>query len=83
MKECEQHPMDDMSLYSRYNLSSHDIKDCRRELKDILIAPFDESKCKGVGYNLSPSELCYSVNRRCPTPGPSHCSGSLRHGSST
>ena len=65
MKECEQHPMDDMSLYSRYNLSSHDIKDCRRELKDILIAPFDESKCKGVGYNLSPSELCYSVNRRC------------------
>lgn len=35
MKECEQHPMDDMSLYSRYNLSSHDIKDCRRELKDM------------------------------------------------
>lgn len=38
---------------------------CRRELRDILIAPFDESKCKGVGYNISPSELCYSVKKKC------------------
>lgn len=37
---------------------------CRRELRDILIAPFDESKCKGIGYNISPSELCYSVKKR-------------------
>lgn len=48
-------------LYS--NMSSKDIMKCRQELKDILIAPFDDSKCKGVGYNLSPTELCYSVNR--------------------
>lgn len=37
---------------------------CRRELRDILIAPFDESKCKGIGYNISPSELCYSVKKK-------------------
>lgn len=57
--------MDDRSSHRYCNLSSQDIKECRRELKEILIAPFDESKCKGVGYNLSPSELCYSVNRHC------------------
>lgn len=37
---------------------------CRRELRDILIAPFSESKCKGIGYNISPSELCYSVKKK-------------------
>ncbi len=56
---------DNTHVHSCCNLSSYDIKKCRKELRDILIAPFDEAKCKGVGYNLSPSELCYSVNRRC------------------
>jgi hypothetical protein len=37
---------------------------CRKNLQDILIAPFDEAKCKGVGYNLSPTELCYSVKKK-------------------
>ena len=37
---------------------------CRRELRDILIAPFSESRCKGIGYNISPSELCYSVKKK-------------------
>lgn len=56
---------DNTYVHSCCNLSSYDIKQCRKELRDILIAPFDEAKCKGVGYNLSPSELCYSVNSRC------------------
>ena len=65
MRDPSGHSQNAAAVHSGCNLSSNDIKECRRELKDILIAPFDESKCKGVGYNLSPSELCYSVNRRC------------------
>ena len=65
MCQPEYRSLDDITTHPCCNLSSYDIKECRRELRDILIAPFDESKCKGVGYNLSPSELCYSVNRRC------------------
>lgn len=65
MCEPEHRFTDDTPMHLCCNLSSYDIKECRQELRDILIAPFDESKCKGVGYNLSPSELCYSVNRRC------------------
>lgn len=44
--------------------TSREFLTCRRELRDILIAPFDESKCKGIGYNISPSELCYSVKKK-------------------
>ena len=65
MRESSSHFQNAAVVHPGCNLTSNDIKECRRELKDILIAPFDESKCKGVGYNLSPSELCYSVNRRC------------------
>ena len=36
----------------------------RYKSRGILIAPFDESKCKGIGYNISPSELCYSVKKK-------------------
>ena len=46
------------------HLTAKEIMICRHELSDILIAPFDESKCKGVGYNISPSELCYSVRKK-------------------
>jgi len=44
--------------------TAREILTCRQELRDILIAPFDEAKCKGIGYNLSPSELCYSVKKK-------------------
>ncbi len=44
--------------------TAQDFLACRRELRDILIVPFDESKCKGTGYNISPSELCYSVKKK-------------------
>lgn len=64
MSKPEYHCAHNTVTHPCCNLSSHDIKICRQNLNDILIAPFDESKCKGVGYNLSPSELCYSVNRR-------------------
>lgn len=46
------------------HLTAKEILTCRTQLRDILIAPFDESKCKGVGYNISPSELCYSVRKK-------------------
>lgn len=37
---------------------------CRDELKDIIIAPFSNKKAKGIGYNLSPSELIYSLRKK-------------------
>ena len=55
MRESSGHFQNAAVVHPGCNLTSNDIKECRRELKDILIAPFDESKCKGVGYNLSPS----------------------------
>ena len=44
-------------------LTSKDIGKCRQDLKGIIIAPFDSQKCKGIGYNLSPTEFCYSVRK--------------------
>lgn len=57
-KACEPKACEPIHYTSREFLT------CRRELRDILIAPFDESKCKGIGYNISPSELCYSVKKK-------------------
>lgn len=54
--------------YGHAHLTSIDIKQCRRELTDIVIAPFDETKAKGVGYNFSLSELIYSVTRKRLVP---------------
>ena len=45
-------------------LTAQDLNTCRQELKDIIIAPFDSNKCKGIGYNLSPTEFCYSVRKK-------------------
>ena len=45
-------------------LTSKDISKCRQNLKGIIIAPFDSQKCKGIGYNLSPTEFCYSVRKK-------------------
>lgn len=50
------------------HLTSKELHICREELQHILIAPFDKEKCKGVGYNISPSELCYSVRKKRPLP---------------
>lgn len=36
----------------------------RKYIKDVLIAPFDDNRAKGTGYNLSPSTLIYSVNKK-------------------
>ena len=41
-------------------LIAADYLEARRDLKDVIIVPFDENKAKGTGYNLSPSTLIYS-----------------------
>ena len=43
-------------------LLAEDYRKARKEVSDIVIAPFDENKAKGVGYNLAASMLVYSVN---------------------
>lgn len=45
-------------------LIADDYKRARKDVSDIVIAPFDEKKAKGVGYNLAPSMLAYSVNKK-------------------
>lgn len=57
---------DDPNEKSRETIhyTAKEFLECRHELRDILIVPFDESKCKGTGYNISPSELCYSVRKK-------------------
>lgn len=50
------------------HLTADGIIACRAALDDLIIAPFDPKKAKGVGYNLSLSELIYSQQRRCMVP---------------
>lgn len=45
-------------------LTHEDIIDCRKKLSGVMIAPFQESNAKGIGYNLSPSEMVYSVDKK-------------------
>lgn len=45
-------------------LIAADYLEARRDLKDVIIVPFDENKAKETGYNLSPSTLIYSVNKK-------------------
>lgn len=40
----------------------------RKLLTDIVIAPFDPQKAKGVGYNFSLSEMIYSITRNNLVP---------------
>lgn len=54
--------------YDCAHLTAYDIKCCREQLKDIIIAPFDPAKAKGVGYNFSLSEMIYSINRKRLVP---------------
>ena len=51
-------------IYEPVHYTARELLACRRELRGILIAPFNKTKCKGLGYNISPSELCYSVKKK-------------------
>lgn len=44
------------------------IEEYRKEIKHVMIAPFQKENAKGIGYNLSPSELVYSLRKRRPLP---------------
>lgn len=50
------------------HLTSADINNCREHLTDIIIAPYDKNKAKGVGYNFSLSEMVYSITRNKLVP---------------
>ena len=45
-------------------LITNDYLEARESLRDVIIVPFDASKAKGTGYNLSPTTLVYSVNKK-------------------
>lgn len=44
-------------------LTAAEISVCRQSLDGIIIAPYLEQHAKGIGYNLSPSELVYSQKK--------------------
>lgn len=44
--------------------NTDDIKRFRQELSTVIIAPYDESLVKGVGYNLTASNMIYSLTKR-------------------
>lgn len=47
-------------------LIAPDIIECRKNHQGILIAPFNDQKAKGIGYNISPSNLVYSIKKGVP-----------------
>lgn len=53
----------DHSTNSGSHLTVQEIERCREQLSDLIIAPFDPAHAKGVGYNLSLSEMIYSITR--------------------
>lgn len=57
-----------MSEKNTVLLNAQDIKEQRKSLDGIVIAPFTERNAKGIGYNLSPSELIYSLKKHGPLP---------------
>lgn len=54
--------------YGRAHLVAKDIEECRNRLEGLIIAPYDSAKAKGVGYNLSLSEMIYSITRKRLVP---------------
>lgn len=54
--------------YAHVHLTSKEIIKCREELNGLIIAPFDKAKAKGVGYNLSLSEMIYSISKKRLVP---------------
>lgn len=53
----------DVLEYGHAHLTAIDIEHYRENLTDVVIAPFEYSKSKGVGYNFSLSELIFSINK--------------------
>ena len=47
-------------------LTSFDIELCRENLDDLVIAPFDKTQAKGIGYNIAASDLFYSLKKSMP-----------------
>lgn len=43
--------------------TTDDIKQFRKELNTVIIAPYHEEQVKGVGYNLTASNMIYSLTR--------------------
>ena len=37
-------------IYEPVHYTARELLACRRELRGILIAPFNKTKCKGLGY---------------------------------
>ena len=54
--------------YGRAHLVAKDIEECRNRLEGLIIAPYDPAKAKGIGYNLSLSEMIYSITRKRLVP---------------
>lgn len=54
--------------YGQVHLTSKEITECRERLSGLIIAPFEKSKAKGVGYNLSLSEMIYSISKKRLVP---------------
>jgi deoxycytidine triphosphate deaminase len=57
--------MDIKTGYSKM-LTEPDIIECRNIHEGIIIAPFNKNKAKGIGYNISPSDLLYSTQKCAP-----------------
>lgn len=53
---------------SGITLNAPDIKECRENLSKLTIAPFDNKRAKGIGYNLSASDLIYSLRKKTLLP---------------
>lgn len=54
--------------HANVHLTAKEISACREQLTDLIIAPFDEAKAKGIGYNLALSEMIYSITRNRLVP---------------
>lgn len=55
-------PTEKDNLYRQF--STTDIKNFRKDLTTVIIAPYSESQVKGVGYNLTASNMVYSLAKR-------------------
>ena len=49
--------------YPYRQFSTYDIKRFRKNLETVIIAPYNEKLVRGVGYNLTASNLIYSLSK--------------------
>lgn len=49
--------------YPYRQFSTYDIKNFRKNLDTVIIAPYNEKQVRGVGYNLTASNLIYSLSK--------------------